>query len=68
MTTSSTPTALRVIVGTLAHPLEVQRTRDNQRGFVAWQNTVEVHINWEGDHPQKLVIVGRDQLFVEASS
>jgi len=58
---------LRVIVGTLAHPLEVQRVSDNRRGFVAWENGVEIHVNWEGDHPQTLAIVGRDQLFTEES-
>jgi hypothetical protein len=59
---------LRVIVGTLAHPLEVQRAIDNRRGFIAWQSTAEVHVNWEGDHPQKVPILGRDQLFTQELS
>lgn len=58
---------LRVIVGSIAHPL-VQRASDNRRGFVAWTNSVEVHVNWEGDRPQTLAIFGRDQLFTEVSS
>lgn len=63
-----TTATLRVIVGTIAHPLEVQRAIDNRRGFIAWENAVEVHVNWEGDHPHKLTIVGRNQLFTEEVS